>query len=93
MATTVRLPDDLKAAVTKAATQAGTTAHNFMLQAIAEKTEAQQRQTELHALADARYADIVASGRAVPWAAMRDYLQERIRGAPARPVKPRKLVP
>lgn len=33
--TTIRLPDALKARVAKAAEAAGTTAHNFILEAIA----------------------------------------------------------
>ena len=34
--TTIRLPDELKARIAKAAKQAGTTSHNFILEAIAD---------------------------------------------------------
>jgi predicted transcriptional regulator len=36
--TTIRLPDELKARVARAAKRAGTTAHGFIVEAIAEKT-------------------------------------------------------
>src|SRR3546814_20149299 len=35
--TTIRLPDELKARIAEAAKRAGTTSHNFILEAIAEK--------------------------------------------------------
>ncbi|MFP5419394.1 MAG: CopG family transcriptional regulator [Gammaproteobacteria bacterium] len=90
--TTIRLPDDLKARVGHAAKRAGTTAHNFILDAIAQKTEQAEARSEFEALADARYAEIVATGEAVPWKDMRAYLEARIAGqTPAHP-RPRKLV-
>jgi predicted transcriptional regulator len=44
--TTIRLPDELKARVALAAEQAGTTAHQFILQAIAEKTAQAELRSE-----------------------------------------------
>lgn len=89
--TTIRLPDDLKARVADAAERTGTTAHNFILQAIAEKTEMEERRADFHEEADRRYADIVASGKTIPWETMRAYLEARASGEkPARP-KARKL--
>lgn len=89
--TTIRLPDDLKARVADAAERAGTTAHNFILQAIAEKTEMEERRADFHEEADRRYADIVASGKTIPWETMRAYLEARAAGKkPARP-RARKL--
>ena len=41
--TTIRLPDDLKARLAAAAERAGTTSHNFILQAILEKTEQEEQ--------------------------------------------------
>ncbi len=46
--TTIRLPDDLKARLAAAAERAGTTSHNFILQAIAEKTELEEQRQAFH---------------------------------------------
>ncbi len=80
--TTIRLPDDLKARVAAAAEQAGTTSHNFILQAIAEKTEQQELQSEFNEVAESRYANIVASGNTIPWSEMRSYLESHLAGKP-----------
>ena len=76
--TTIRLPDDLKTRVARAAERAGMTAHSFILEAIAEKARAQEQRDALHGLADQRYAELVASGETVPWDAMRRYLAARV---------------
>jgi predicted transcriptional regulator len=78
--TTIRLPDELKARVAIAAKRAGKTAHGFILEAIAEKAEQQERRADFQDVAEQRYADIVASGKAVPWAEMRGYLEGRLAG-------------
>ncbi len=78
--TTIRLPDELKARVALAAEQAGTTAHQFILQAIAEKTAQAELRSDFYAVADERYADIVATGKTISWADMRGYLESRIAG-------------
>lgn len=90
--TTIRLPDDLKASVARAAKRAGTTSHNFILEAIAEKTEQQGRRDDFHDAADRRHADIAASGQTIPWDAMRAYLLQRIAGQPAARPVPKKLL-
>jgi len=81
--TTIRLPEDLKARVTSAAQRAGVSAHNFILQAIAEKTDQEERHAEFDELAESRYAQILATGQTVPWEEMRGYLQERMSGKEA----------
>lgn len=89
--TTIRLPDDLKARIATAAERAGTTSHNFILQAIAEKTEQEERRADFDEEADRRYAEIAASGKTIPWESMRTYLEARASGKkPVRP-KARKL--
>lgn len=91
--TTVRLPDDLKARIAAAAKQAGTTTHAFILEAIAEKAEQVECRADFDAVAEARYADIVATGKTIPWQEMRGYLDARVAGkATKRPVV-RKLAP
>jgi predicted transcriptional regulator len=89
--TTIRLPQDLKARVAAAAKRAGTTAHGFILEAIAEKTDAQERRGDFHDVADQRYSQIAASGRTIPWSEMRAYLEGRIAGKKARRPVARKL--
>jgi predicted DNA-binding protein len=65
--TTIRLPEELKARVAAAAKRAGTTAHSFILEAIAEKAEDEERRGDFHATAERRYADIVATGKTIAW--------------------------
>jgi predicted transcriptional regulator len=78
--TTIRLPDALKARIAKAAEAAGTTSHNFILEAIAEKAEQAERRAEFHALADQRYAQFLDSGESIPWEDARAWLKQRIAG-------------
>lgn len=40
--TTIRLPDDLKTRIAAAAVRTGTTSHNFILEAIAEKADQEE---------------------------------------------------
>ena len=89
--TTIRLPDDLKARIAAAAKRAGTTAHAFILEAIAEKAEQAERRADFDAVAEARYAGIVASGKTIPWQEMRGYLEARMAGRAAKRPVARKL--
>ena len=84
--TTIRIPEHLKARVAAAAKRAGTTTHSFILEAIAEKTDEEERRQDFHDVAEKRYADIVASGKTIPWSEMRSYLESRLAGKkPRRP--------
>ena len=89
--TTIRLPQDLKARVAAAAKRAGTTAHGFILQAIAEKADEQERRSDFHDVADKRYSRIAASGKTIAWREMRTYLDNRIAGKKARRPVAKKL--
>jgi predicted DNA-binding protein len=89
--TTVRLPDKLKARLAAAAKRAGTTAHNFILEAIAEKTEEAERRSGFHDVAEKRYAEIVSAGETIPWSEMRTYLEDRIAGKKSRRPAAKKL--
>ena len=89
--TTIRLPQDLKERIARAAERAGTTAHSFILEAIAEKAEQEERRAEFQDTAGRRYAGIVASGKTVPWNEMRRYLERRLSGDKTAKPKPRKL--
>lgn len=89
--TTIRLPDDLKVRIATAAKRAGTTAHGFILEAIAEKTEQAERRADFDAEAESRYAGIVATGQTISWPEMRAYLEARIAGKDAQRPVARKL--
>ena len=78
--TTIRLPPDLKKRIARAVEREGTTAHSFILEAIAEKAEQEELRTEFQDTAEQRYAGIVASGKTVPWNEMRRYLERRVAG-------------
>ena len=89
--TTIRLPQELKERVARAAERAGVTAHSFILDAIAEKAAQEELRSDFNATAEQRFAQIVASGKSIPWDEMRQYLERRMAGKkPARP-KARKL--
>lgn len=89
--TTIRLPEDLKARVAAAAKRAGTTAHGFILDAIAEKTTQAEGRADFDAVAEQRYANIVSTGKTIPWGEMRKYLEVRVAGKPAKRPVARKM--
>lgn len=89
--TTIRLPEDLKARVSAAAKRAGTTAHGFILEAIAEKTKQAELRAGFDVVAEQRYANIMSSGKTIPWTEMRKYLEARAAGKPTKRSVARKL--
>lgn len=89
--TTIRLPDALKARVAAAAKHAGTTAHGFILEAIAEKTQQAELRADFDAVAEGRFAGIVATGKTTAWREMRGYLEARMAGKAMKRPLARKL--
>lgn len=89
--TTIRLPDELKTRVAEAAKRVGMTPHGFILEAIAEKAAQAELSAEFDAVAEDRYARIVASGKTIPWQDMRAYLEDRVAGKAVRRPAARKL--
>lgn len=89
--TTIRLPKDLKARIAAAAERAGKTSHSFILEALAERAEQEERRTDFNAVAEQRYAKIIASGKTIPWHAMRSYLEARLAGKAVTRPRARKL--
>jgi predicted transcriptional regulator len=84
--TTIRIEDELKARVATAADREGKTTHAFILEAIAQTVEQVELDDDFHRIADARWAEVLATGKTVPWADARTYLEARSRGK--RPRKP-----
>ncbi|MEO7496812.1 MAG: DUF1778 domain-containing protein [Massilia sp.] len=77
---TIRLPEDLKARISSAAERAGKTTHRFILEAIAEKAALEEARAGFTEEADARFAEMLATGNAIPWFEVRDYLMAHVEG-------------
>lgn len=75
--TTLRLPEPLKERINEIAEQTGLTAHAFMLQAIEERVRDEEALRLFENEAQSRYEEAMASGRALDWHEMRDYLRRR----------------
>jgi predicted transcriptional regulator len=89
--TTIRLEEDLKHRVAAAAQRTGKTSHAFILDAIAQTVEQSELDEEFHRIADKRWANILATGKTVPWDEARSYLEARSRGERPRKPAARKL--
>jgi predicted transcriptional regulator len=88
--TTLRLPDGLKARLTCVATGAGTSAHAFMVDAIAAAVAAAEEQAAFEALADARYQGMLETGEGLLWEEVRPWLVAAAAGRSAPPPTVRK---
>ena len=91
--TTIRLPEELKARITAAAKSTGTTAHGFILEAIAEKATWHECRSEFESEAEERYTRIIASGKTISWQEMRLFLEARLAGKSIKIPVARKLTP
>ncbi len=78
--TTIRLPEELKERIAIAAERTGKTTHSLILEAIAEKADLEEQRAEFEAVAEARFAKIVDSGKTIPWPEVRQYLEDRLQG-------------
>lgn len=91
--TTIRIPEALKARIAVAAERAGTSAHSFILEALAEKADQAERQADFFETAENRFADITATGKTIPWKKMRAYLEGSAAGKTITRPRARKLAP
>ena len=91
--TTIRLEDDLKARVAAAAEREGKTAHAFILDAIAQTVEQAELDAEFQRVAEERWANVLHTGKTVPWDDARAYLNARAVGSRVRKPPARKLRP
>ena len=89
--TTIRIDEQLKARIGSAATQAGKTAHAFILEALTQKLDQVEQDNAFQALAAERWARIRATGQTVAWDDARAYLAARADGK--RPRKPTARTP
>jgi predicted transcriptional regulator len=85
--TTIRLPAKLKSQVARAAKRAGTTAHGFMLEAIAVHAEQDELAAGFHAEAARRFARFEETGQAIEWPEMKRFITALAEGKrPSPPV-------
>ena len=75
--TTIRLDNDLKTRLAAAAARAGKTAHAFMLDAITQTITQAEHDAAFHALAETRWANLLATGATVPWEDAKTWLTTR----------------
>lgn len=78
--TTLRVPPDLRDRISRLAEESGTTAHSFMLEAIAERVANEELRREFLNEGNERLANMLESGQGIEWADMRDYLGDRAAG-------------
>jgi len=89
--TTIRLSEELKDRVARAAKRVGATSHAFILDAVTERVGDEERRTDFYDTAERRYAEIVSSGETITWDKMRAYLEDRVANKKTRKPKARKL--
>ena len=85
--TTIRIDEQLKHRIADAASSSGQTSHAFVLAAIESTLEQTERSNAFHGDAEARWAELLASGQSVPWDKARAWL--KMRGEGKSLVKPR----
>jgi len=91
--TTVRLPERLKARVERLAAARGSTAHAFMLEAIAEAADRMERRRSFEAEAARRSREMARTGEYLTLDDLRGYGAALARGEkPERP-EPRRMSP
>jgi len=88
--TTIRVDDDLKARIAAAAERAGTTAHAFMLGAIARTVAQDEADAAFDRIADERWTKLLATGETVSWDDAKAWIEARSRGERRRRPAPRK---
>lgn len=88
--TTIRLEDALKSRLAAAAQRAGLSPHAFILQALEASVAQAEQDAAFQALAESRWAALVASGESVGWPETRAWLEARARGEAAPRPLPRK---
>ena len=89
--TTIRIPEELKARLSRIAELEGTSTHGLIIEAIAEKAGALEQRQSFYAEAKDRYSHFLTTGESIPCSEMRAYLRARAAGAPVALPKPRKL--
>ena len=90
IATTLKLPESLKARVQALATEAGQTPHAFMLKAIEEQTSAAELRRSFVASALQAEQEVAKYGDVYSLDEMSRYLKAKVAGADPKPPRMRK---
>ncbi len=80
---TIRLEDDLKSRVEAAADRSGKSPLAFILDAIQQKVEQSEAEDAFQRLAEERWAQLLKTGKTVPFDAAKTFLEARARGTKA----------
>ena len=83
MATTLKLPPELKQRIAKVVEGTGQTPHAFMVEAIRQQTENAEKRREFVAAARRAHEDVERTGRAYDWEEVRDYHRAMLQGRKA----------
>jgi len=78
--TTIRLTEGLKQRIAQAASRESTTAHGFILDAITEKVEREERRASFDQEAQARLVKLVETGESISWDDMKRHLAAHLAG-------------
>jgi predicted transcriptional regulator len=90
-ATSIRLPEDIKALVAEVAERAGKTPHAYIVDAVAQRVRADAAHDEFEAVAEQRWQRYLRDGKTIPFDEMRQYLLDRAAGRIAKLPRARKL--
>lgn len=90
VATTLKLPESLKARVQALASEAGQTPHAFMLKAIEEQAAAAELRRSFVASALLAEQEVAAYGKVYSLDEMSRYLKAKVAGANPKPPRTRK---
>jgi predicted transcriptional regulator len=90
MATTLKLPPELKERISRVVEGTGQTAHAFMVDAIRSQTERAEKRREFTAAALAAREEFGRSGIGYAMEDMHAYMKARAAGKKARKPKPRR---
>jgi predicted transcriptional regulator len=89
--TSIRLPQELKARVTKLAAAAGVSTHSFIVEAVAERTSMEKARADFERVAQKRWQHYRRTGLSVPIDDMLQYARDLAAGKDVPPPKGRKL--
>ena len=91
--TTIRLPDDLRERIDKVAAARGSSAHAFMVGAVARAAEQEEQRLDFEAEAERRFKRMLRTGEYHSLEAVRIYAMALARGEKPTPPVPSKMTP
>ena len=91
--TTIRLPDELRERIDKLAAARGSSAHAFMVEAVARAAEQEEQRLDFEAEAERRFKQMLRTGEYHTLEAVRAYGMALARGEKPTPPAPSKMTP